>query len=74
MSKTATVRKGFFCPCPRCGEQSTYVHLDDVRTIRCGGCNEEITLDELRRLVDAWSAVLAWLDTAPPYHELDGSE
>lgn len=63
------VRKGFYCPCPRCGEESTYVHLDDVCSVRCGECNEEITLDELRRLVDSWSAVLAWLDTAPLYPE-----
>jgi hypothetical protein len=24
--------------------------------------------------VNGWSAVLAWLATAPPYHELDASE
>jgi uncharacterized protein (DUF983 family) len=74
MSQTATVRKGFYCPCPRCGKETVFVELSDVSSVRCWDCNEELTLEELRRLVNGWSAVLAWLATAPPYHELDASE
>jgi uncharacterized protein (DUF983 family) len=63
------VRKGFYSPCPRCGEEAVYVDLFNVGSVRCGECNEERTLKQLRRLVDGWSAVLAWLDTAPLYPE-----
>ena len=58
--------RGFKAPCIKCGEAETVsIALHDVSTFCCNSCETEYTVDDVAELMDAWRAVLAWLDTAP---------
>ena len=60
-------RKGWgLLPCVKCGaETNMALYLDDLTTVRCGDCEEEIALADIRDLIARWSRVLAWVDAAP---------
>lgn len=64
---TADTPRGFpTLQCPFCGENSCVrVYLDDLK-MDCVECEREFTADEVRDIVNRWSAVLRWLDAAPP--------
>lgn len=65
MSKQEHTR-GFANRCPLCGEEDALqVALDEVTTLICTECNEEIDLERVRAIVLNWQAILAWLETAP---------
>jgi hypothetical protein len=53
--------------CPICGEEGSTlsVILEDVSSFRCGTNDCEFTTDDIRKLVNGWQAVLAWVETAP---------
>lgn len=62
--------RGFAHRCPLCGaEDSVLCRLEDVSSIHCDQCNEEITAEVISELLGAWKRVLAWLDTAPARDE-----
>jgi hypothetical protein len=53
-------------PCLKCGETCRIaLDLDDLATFRCGECDEEFTLEDVRTLLVAWQPVLDWLSRPP---------
>lgn len=65
MATTKTTR-GFDVRCPFCGaDESITLNVRDVHDLYCTYCDEPITLDKIRRLMDNWERLAAWLDTAP---------
>ncbi|MBV8094432.1 MAG: hypothetical protein JO110_14645 [Acetobacteraceae bacterium] len=62
----ATTR-GLSLPCPLCGEADAdiYLSLADGDTCRCGSCDNEFTLTDVRNLMAKWQKVLTWMDTMP---------
>lgn len=61
------VTKGFKVRCPYCGVEDTLsVRLDDVHAMTCSDCSSDVTPEDIRETIEAWSKLLAWLDTAPP--------
>lgn len=66
---TKTTRKGFVTHCPHCGAESTLsVDLSDTSAMTCGDCDNEVTADDIRKVMAGWQRLLAWLDSAPDYH------
>ncbi len=71
MSQTTTAptaepkTRGFKAPCPKCGEEGVHVNLSCLNELRCGQCEAEFALADVRALVASWSAVLRWIDLAP---------
>ncbi|HEY7309659.1 MAG TPA: hypothetical protein VH643_09910 [Gemmataceae bacterium] len=63
----ALARRGFpGIRCPLCGSEDVQtLALDELTTFRCAGCEDEYTAGDVRELLSAWSAVLAWIDAAP---------
>jgi DNA-directed RNA polymerase subunit RPC12/RpoP len=63
------IYRGFALPCLKCGEQSALsLRLDSLAeddAIHCPDCDADYSLADARAAVDAWSALLAWTDTAP---------
>jgi hypothetical protein len=58
---------GFQLRCLKCGEPNGMsLFLDDLETVRCGLCDGEYTLAQVRQTVEEWALVLAWRDLAPP--------
>ncbi len=47
--------------------EETAITLDvcDGDTLRCGGCEEEFTVDAVRELIASWGPLLAWVDLHP---------
>lgn len=66
MPDPKTTTRGFKVPCLHCGEKETVrVSLDNLSAFTCVDCDAEFTADDVRAAIDDWSAVLAWIDTAP---------
>lgn len=67
MSKALVCQAGFGkLPCPRCGQDdSVWLHLERVDEFECGQCDERFNETELRDIIERWTPVLAWLETAP---------
>ena len=52
--------------CPNCLEVATQrIDLDDGDTVTCTGCEEEYSVDQVRRLIESWGPLLGWLDSHP---------
>ena len=69
---TPAARRGFAgIRCPLCGSADDVqsLDLDDLSTFRCGGCDEQYSLDDVRQLVASWQRVLTWIDAAPVVEE-----
>lgn len=70
-ARPSCTRRGFRLPCPACGETRITLALDDItddghaEPLKCFDCDHEFTIARVRAMVAAWSACLAWLDTAP---------
>jgi hypothetical protein len=72
MNQKQPSRRGFRgIHCPLCGsaEDTQSIDLDDLHTLHCAGCGEDYTVDNIRQLMTAWQAVLAWIDAAPSVEE-----
>lgn len=68
MSDATPARKGFPIRCLHCGEwNTTRIDADDLCKFACTACDNETTAEEARALVDGWSRMLAWIETAPAY-------
>lgn len=58
-------------PCPCCGEQRASIQLQlaclggQDNEFRCIECENEFTTAHLEDLIRRWTAVLAWIQTAP---------
>jgi uncharacterized protein (DUF983 family) len=65
MATVSKTTRGFRAPCPKCNDDTVTVQLADVSQLYCTSCEEEVSLDDVRALVEGWAPVLAWLDTAP---------
>jgi uncharacterized protein (DUF983 family) len=60
---TAT-KTGFAVPCPHCGAaEGLSIAVHDL-SLTCTECSEEVTRDDLRRLIADASRLLRWLDAA----------
>lgn len=58
--------RGFAHRCPLCGEKDVlHVALDDVATLVCSVCGEELDVCHVREILRNWQVILAWLETAP---------
>lgn len=58
--------RGFPNTCPLCGAKDTLqVALDEVTTLICWVCGEEMDVDQVRAIVLDLQVILAWLETAP---------
>lgn len=56
--------------CVHCGESDTMaIKLDDVHTLVCSGCSEEVTVDDLLAAVNKIHRLVKWLNTAPAIEE-----
>lgn len=66
MSKTGTTR-GLSLPCPKCSESDVCImlHLDDMKTFTCAACEEEFTAEDIANIVNRWTPILKWIETAP---------
>jgi hypothetical protein len=60
-------RRGFpGLPCLKCGAtDAVRVSVADTRTLSCGECNEDFTVDEARAILESWASVLTWIEAAP---------
>lgn len=57
---------GITLPCPRCGESEAEIELRLwSKDYHCTQCNADITHDEMRGMLAAWSKIIAWVDTMP---------
>lgn len=57
-------RRGFAVRCPYCSEkESVRVQADDLAII-CVACNEVIEPAHVRRLIEEWQRLLAWIEVA----------
>lgn len=69
------VKRGFgsVLRCLHCGEAGCLainLHtLTDDDSIRCGNCEADYGLDEVREVIEAWGKVLAWVEAAPQLEE-----
>lgn len=66
----AKTTRGFKAPCPNCGKETVRLDLQAVSNFSCWSCDEEFSLDSIRKLVAGWTAVLKWIEIAPNYPEL----
>jgi peptide subunit release factor 1 (eRF1) len=58
--------RGFQHRCPLCGaEDGLAVKLADTNNLACGECNEELTTEDVRGVIEQWAKMLAWLESAP---------
>lgn len=67
---TPAPKRGFpSLPCVQCSETGgVSLALDDVtgsEAFHCGECDSTFGPTEVREFISRWSAVLAWIDTAP---------
>lgn len=55
-------------PCPRCGAEGRFLlRLDNLDNLHCNDCDADLSVGgDIRPLLARWSAVLAWIDQAPP--------
>lgn len=52
--------------CPKClADEIVRLDVCDGDTLTCGGCDEEFSVADLRRLVDSWAKLLPWLESHP---------
>lgn len=54
--------------CPGCGEMAMQVNLADLpdsKAIRCNECEREWFLDDIRKMLETWPLVMAWIESAP---------
>ncbi len=69
--QTTSTERGFsLLPCPRCGESGSCIQIDlhnltGDEAVHCCECNADFGLDDVRNLIERWSAVLRWVDAAP---------
>jgi transcription elongation factor Elf1 len=69
------VHRGFGpLPCPRCGDNEVCISIDldnfdEEQSLCCAQCEAKFGLGEVRQLIQKWSRVLEWLDTAPVLEE-----
>jgi hypothetical protein len=60
------VARGFDLACIKCGEECCLsLDLNDLETVRCPECDNEYTLEEVRKVIGQWARLLAWVDLAP---------
>ncbi len=61
------VRRGFSLPCPMCGEASALirVNLSDVNDLHCSACDNDFTLEDVRRFIAQWGKAISWLESCP---------
>lgn len=58
--------KGFKHRCPLCGaENALRAKLADVNSLECGECSEELNANDVKAILENWTRILAWLETAP---------
>lgn len=70
MATASKIRKGFKARCPICGEDdSLKIHVEDVNTLTCGSCDNEVTTDDIREVMAGWQRLLKWIDSAPPIED-----
>jgi hypothetical protein len=70
MATTKDNGRGFAVPCLCCNEDnSVYMRLSDLSTLRCPQCDSDYNLAYIEAQVTRWQAVVAWLKTAPQYAE-----
>lgn len=71
MATATDTQRGFAgVRCVHCGEGDTLaVKLDDVSTLVCSGCSEDVTVDELLAAVAKVQRLVKWLNTAPAIEE-----
>ncbi len=63
---TETTRGFAGVRCVHCGDVDTLaVKLDDVSTLVCRECSEDVTIDELLAAVAKVQRLVKWLSTAP---------
>lgn len=61
-----SIKRGFPHICPMCQEENTLaLNLDDCATLRCRDCEEEVTVSDLRKRVEQYGRILAWIDSIP---------
>lgn len=62
---SAKTPKGFEgLRCPHCGETDTLsVQVDDL-TLSCRECSEDVTRADVEAVIDAYSRLLKWIDSA----------
>lgn len=67
----APVKRGFQgLPCVRCGTTDrVLLDLEDTSKFECGDCDESFSADDVRKLLNGWATVLAWIDLAPAVPE-----
>jgi predicted nucleic acid-binding Zn ribbon protein len=66
MATMTETTKGYAHRCILCGaENSVRVKLADVASMECGDCSEELTADDIRQAINAWTRILAFLETSP---------
>ena len=58
-------RRGFTARCIKCNEAEVRISLGNTADFACSACSEEFTAADVRLLIAEWSAVLAWVETAP---------
>lgn len=81
MTQSETAPKclsGVLLTCPMCGnaEACINVHLGDLADAEtdafdCRECGETFGTREVRRFIERWTAVLAWLEQVPQFPEAE---
>lgn len=53
-------------PCPLCGDKGgVVVYVNAVEEFHCMECGDNFSTEKVKQLIDAWAAVLAWVEQAP---------
>lgn len=51
--------------CPKCGaEDCISLDLDDLISFHCRECEDCFDVNDVRKSIEQWSKVLAWIDAA----------
>ena len=72
-TKTKAPPAAIFLPCPCCGEEQANMSLelyaldDDEAQFTCHCCNENFGRRRVRAMIEQWTKVLAWIDSAPNF-------
>lgn len=60
--------------CLSCGEIcDIYLNISDMDTFECKECDGTWELEDVRKSIDEWTRVLAWIESAGKFYKRESS-